>query len=538
MLAEIMHVSAALIVRVDPSNVTVFVSSKSEGNPYELDNLAPLAGHFCETVVKTRRPLLVPDALKDEWWKSNPDIKLGMISYLGVPISWPNGEIFGTLCIHDNKRNDYSKPYLKLLLQLRDAVQHDLRRFTTKHRLLEERETKIRHLVDANVIGIHIWKLEGRILEANDTFLRIVGYDREDLISGRVRWTDLTPLEWRDRSALAREELEATGVIQPFEKEYFRKDGSRVPVLVGSAAFDEQRDHGVSFVLDLTERKRVEAEARESERRYREALMELAHANRVTTMGQLTASISHEMKQPIAAIVTNAGAALNWLDAKPPDLERVRQTLDWIVSDGNRAGEIIGRIQALIKKAPPRREGTNINEAVLEVIALTHGEVVKNRVSVRTELAEGLPLIQADRVQLQQVILNLIINAVEAMSDVGEEARELLIRTRRDALNGVLVNLQDSGPGLDLASIEHLFDAFYTTKSSGMGMGLSICRSIVEAHGGRIWARANEPRGAVFQFSLPLERDETVSAKEDGQCRGPEKADKESENHSPRRQVS
>ncbi len=520
LLAEIMHVPSALIMQVDPPNIKVFVSSESKGNPYEPDELAPLnTGLYCETVMKTRQPLLVPDALRDEEWKSNPDIKLGMISYLGVPISWPDGEVFGTICVLDNKRNEYSKPYLRLLLQLRDAVQHDLRRLATQHRQLEERETKIRRLVDANIIGIYIWELDGWLLEANDTFLRMVGYDREDLISGRVRWTNLTPLEWRDRTVRAQEELEMTGAVQPFEKEYLRKDGSRVPVLIGSAAFDEQRDQGVAFVLDLTERKQAEAEARESERRYREALMELAHANRVTTMGQLTASIAHEISQPIGATVANAQAGLNWLGAQPPNLEVVRQTLGRIVDDGMRACDVIGRIRALIKKAPPRREGMEINEAVLEVIALTRGEVVKNGVSVRTQLGDGLPLVQADRVQLQQVVLNLIINAVEAMSGVGEGSRELLISSGRDALNGVLVSLRDSGPRLDPASLEHLFDAFYTTKSSGMGMGLSICRSIIEAHGGRIWAGANEPRGAVFQFSLPLERDETVSAEYAGQCR-------------------
>jgi C4-dicarboxylate-specific signal transduction histidine kinase len=228
-------------------------------------------------------------------------------------------------------------------------------------------------------------------------------------------------------------------------------------------------------------------------------------------MGQLTASIAHEINQPIAATVTNAQAGLRWLGAQPPNLEEVRQTLGWIVNDGVRAGDVVGRIRDLIKKAPPRREVMEINEAVLEVIALTRGEVVKNGVSVRAQLAEGLPLIQADRVQLQQVMLNLIVNAVEAMSGVGEGARELLISTGRNGSNGVLVSVRDSGPGLDPASLEHLFDAFYTTKSSGMGMGLSICRSIIEAHGGRIWAGANEPRGAVFQFSLPLEPDETVS---------------------------
>ncbi|MCC8953509.1 PAS domain S-box protein [Bradyrhizobium sp. Pear77] len=501
-----MHVPSALIMRVDPPNIKVFVSSRSQANPYEPGELAPLdTGLYCETVMKTGQPLLVPDANRDERWKSNPDVKLGMISYLGVPISWPDGEEFGTICVLDSKTNQYSKPYLGLLLQLRDAVQLDLRTLTRQHRQLEERETKIRRLVDANIIGIFIWELGGRLLEANDTFLRMVGYDREELISGAVRWIDLTPLEWRDRTARAREELDRTGVIQPFEKEYFRKDGSRVPVLIGSAAFDEQRDQGVAFVLDLTERKRAEAEARESERRYHEAVVELAHANRVATMGQLTASIVHEISQPMAATQANAKAGLNWLGAQPPDLEQVRQTLLSILNDGERAGAVINRIRALCKKAPPRREKTKINEAVLEVIALTRDEAVKNGVSIATQLAEGLPVVHVDRVQLQQVVLNLIINAVEAMSCVGEGPRELLISTGIDASNGLLVSLQDSGPGMEPGSLEHLFDAFYTTKSSGMGMGLSICRSIVEAHGGRIWASANKPRGAVFQFCLPFD---------------------------------
>ena len=228
---------------------------------------------------------------------------------------------------------------------------------------LEEREKKIRCLVDANIIGIIIWDLEGRILEANDAFLRIVGYDREDLASGRLHWTSLTPPEWRDRDARTMAELELIGTVQPFEKEYSRKDGSRVPVLIGGTMFEEDRNQGVSFVLDLTERKRAEAEARESERRYREMQTELAHANRVATTGQLTASIAHEVNQPIAAAVTNAQAALRWLDARPPNLNEVRHALARIVRDAHRAGDIIGRIRNLIKKAPPRTNSVDMNEA-------------------------------------------------------------------------------------------------------------------------------------------------------------------------------
>ena len=291
------------------------------------------------------------------------------------------------------------------------------------YRDLEQREAKIRRLVEANIIGIYLWEIEGRILEANDTFLRMVGCDREDLVSGRVRWTDLTPPEWYDARPV--EQVKATGSMPPFEKEYFRKDGSRVPVLIGSAAFDEQRDQGVAFVLDLTERKRAEAEARESERRYREMQMEVAHANRVATVGQLTASIAHEVNQPIAAAVTNAQAALRWLSAQPPELEEVRQALGRIVRDANRAGDVIGRIRELIKKAPPRKDWVDINEAIREVIELTHGEALKNGTSAQTALKEGLPLIEGDRVQLQQVVLNLIVNAVQAMDAVAEGPREV-----------------------------------------------------------------------------------------------------------------
>jgi C4-dicarboxylate-specific signal transduction histidine kinase len=267
-----------------------------------------------------------------------------------------------------------------------------------------------------------------------------------------------------------------------------------------------RRRVGILF-NDITGRKRAEAEARDSERRYREVQAELAHASRVATMGQLMASIAHEVRQPIAAVVTNAQAGLNWLGAQPPDLEEVRQTLGCITRDGMRAGDVVGRIRALIKKAPPRKEDLEINEAVLEVIALTRAEVLKSGVSVRTQLAEGLPVIRADRVQLQQVILNLIINAVEAMSGVGEGARELLISTGRDASNGVLISLRDSGPGLDPKSLDRLFEAFYSTKAEGMGLGLAISRTIIEAHGGRLWASANVPRGAEFQFTVPASPD-------------------------------
>ncbi len=364
-------------------------------------------------------------------------------------------------------------------------------------------EAKIRRLVDANVVGIVMFNLDGAITAANEAFLNMVQYAREDIDSRRVRWTDLTPAEWRDRDERAVDDLKTSGIFQPFAKEYFRKDGSRVPVLLGGALFESGGKEGVAFVLDLTVQKRAQERLRASERSFRQAQAELAHVNRVTTMGLLTASISHEVMQPIAAGITNALTALRLLGSQPPDVEQVRQALARIVSEGNRAADVIDRIRALIKKAPPRKDDLKINEAVLEVIALTNGEVAKHGVSVEIQLTEGLPLIQGDRIQLQQVIINLIINAVEAMSGIPKGSRTLLISTGQEASGGVLVSVQDSGPELRVEGLDRLFDAFYTTKSSGMGMGLSICRSIIETHGGRIWASRNVGPGAIFQFTLP-----------------------------------
>jgi C4-dicarboxylate-specific signal transduction histidine kinase len=232
---------------------------------------------------------------------------------------------------------------------------------------------------------------------------------------------------------------------------------------------------------------------------------DFAHMNRVSMMGELAASLSHEITQPIASARNNARAAENFLDMQPPDLSEVREALRCVVGDTDRAGDIIDRIRDHIKKAPPRKHRFDLNEAINEVLVLARSAISKNGVSVQTRLSEGLVPIHGDRIQLQQVVLNLLLNAVEAMGSAGAEPRELLISTEQDH-RGVLVAVRDSGPGLDPSHLERVFDAFYTTKSSGMGMGLSICRSIIEAHGGRLWAEPNEPRGAIFQFTLPAER--------------------------------
>jgi PAS domain S-box-containing protein len=348
-----------------------------------------------------------------------------------------------------------------------------------------------------------------------------VGYWEHDLDSDRLAWSDetyricgLTPGEGpitrtvvmermhpEDRPSWNQAVTAALCSGSHYEVEYrvVRPDGElRIVHNQGDLIRDASGRPRAMFgtIQDITERKRAEEVLREVQ-------MELAHANRLATMWQLTASIAHEVNQPVAAAATNAEAGLRWLDANPPDLEEARNAFDRIVKDGRRASGIIARIRDLLKKTSPREDRLEMNEAIREVVELTRGEAMKNGVSVRTELAEGLSLVHGDRIQLQQAILNLIINAIEAMCNVSEGARELLISTGKAESGGVLVAVRDTGPGMGAASPERMFEAFYTTKPGGLGMGLAICRSTIEAHGGRLWASANEPRGTVFQFTLP-----------------------------------
>jgi C4-dicarboxylate-specific signal transduction histidine kinase len=236
-----------------------------------------------------------------------------------------------------------------------------------------------------------------------------------------------------------------------------------------------------------------------------EARAQLAHIARVTTLGELTASIAHEVNQPLAAVVTSGNACLRWLAVDPPNLERVKHAVERVLRDAGRASDVIGRVRGLAKRAPPQKEWFNINEAILEILTLTESELEKNRISLQTQLADEVSLVLGDRIQLQQVILNLIINAIDALSAVSDGSRELVIRSAREGPKDVVVTVCDSGNGLDPGKLDHLFDAFYTTKRNGMGLGLTISRSIIEAHGGRLGAAPNTPRGAIFQFTVPIE---------------------------------
>jgi PAS domain S-box-containing protein len=467
----------------------------------------PITGLTCleslvRYVIRTHESVILDDASRPNLFSEDEYLRGRQSkSILCLPLI-KQGRLTGLLYLENTLTSYAFTPDRTALLDMLAAQAAISLENTRLYSDLQEREAKVRRLVDSNIIGILILDTKGRIVEANEAFLHMVGYSRDDLVSGRLSRAVLTPDEWSDVTERALVERSATGICKAFEKEYFRKDGTRVPVLVGGASFGEGRDEGVGFVLDLTERKRAEEDLRESERRHRETQMELAHVNRVATMGQLTASIAHEVSQPIAAAITNAGAGLRWLAAQPPNLDRVRDTFESIIKAGNQASGVIGRIRALIKKVPTRKTTLDINETILETIALTRSEMGRHCILLQTELATDLPMISGDRVQLQQVMLNLIMNAIEAMSEVSEGSRELLIGSSAHAPDGVIVTVRDSGPGLKPECIDYLFDPFYTTKPAGMGMGLSICRSITEAHGGRLWATANTPRGAVFQFTL------------------------------------
>jgi len=447
--------------------------------------------------IRTRESVLLHDASSESPFSGDEYLREHHArSVLCLPIL-KQTRMLGMLYLENNLAPHAFTPARMAILKLLASAAAISLENARLYRDLAEREGRIRRLVDANIIGIFIWDLRGRILEANDAFLTMVGYEREELLSGPVGWADMTPPEWRERDLQQHvPEIKGTGALQPYEKEFFRKDGSRVPVLIGAATFEDGGQQGVAFVLDLTERKHA-ADA------LRGLQSDLAHANRLATMGQLTASISHEINQPIGATRNNAHAALRFLAKSPPDLAEVREAIECVVKETYRAGEILGGIRDQVKKVPPRMEKVGLNAAIEEVTLLVRGELMNHQVSVRMHLAEGLSPVRADRVQLQQVMLNLILNAIEAMTKVGDNERELVISTESIPEGRMLVKVQDSGPGIAPENRERLFESFYTTKLGGIGIGLSICRSIIDGHSGRLWVDGHQPRGAVFSFTLP-----------------------------------
>jgi PAS domain S-box-containing protein len=575
-------------------------------------------------VLRTRETIVLEDAATRAPFDVDAYIRQrGTQSILGLPLL-NRSRLIGVLYLENSRTSRAFAPtrisVLKLLAS-QAAIALDNARL---YRDVAEREKKIRRLVNSNVVGVVIRDREGRIVEANDEFLRTVDHERDDLVAGRIRWAEFTPRDWRDSDDVTIEEQSDAGRFEPFEITYVRKDGRSVPLLIGGATFEEGGNEGVAFVLDLSERKRAEEALKESEAKFRDyaetasdwlweigpdykytlltenafhsdpadrigkfcwdyaldleaepekwllvraalqsrkpfrdflycsvdgsgspifvktsgkpvfdgngefrgyrgtgtdvtaiiraqkaeaslrtAQAELAHAGRVVTLGQLTASIAHEVSQPIGSARNNARAALNFLNRPAPNLDEVREALTCIVDDADRAGGIVDRIKDQIKKASPRSDHFDLNRAIEEVIMLAQGRITENGISVQSSFASEMAPVHGDRIQVQQVVLNLILNAIEAMSPVEAADRVLSISTEKTRANGALVVVRDSGPGIDPKRLDRVFEAFYTTKSGGMGMGLSICRSIIDAHGGRLWAVANEPKGAQFQFTLP-----------------------------------
>jgi C4-dicarboxylate-specific signal transduction histidine kinase len=356
--------------------------------------------------------------------------------------------------------------------------------------------------------GLRLVAVRGDPLLVNQVWSSFPVLDKESFL-GRLA-TSRLPAHIPDLTALEgdhRDDLWVTAAKARYRTALFvplLKDNEIVGVIsLGRTRVQPFTDKQISLFTDFAAQASIALESTRRERQYREMQSELAHANRVATMGQLTASIAHEIKQPITAARTYAAAALRFLDQSPPDVAEVREVLTCIVNQTDRASDVVDRIASIIKKAPLQKEIVDLNAAILEVTALTRSEAVKTGVTVGTLLAGELPRIQCDRVQLQQVMLNLIINAIQSMSGVEGGNRELHISTDSIEPKGVCVAVRDTGHGLRPESLPRLFEPFYTTKPDGMGMGLSICRSIIEAHGGRLWATGCEPRGALFQFTIP-----------------------------------
>jgi PAS domain S-box-containing protein len=592
-------------------------------------------------VAADRHPIFIKDfAPRDSWvarpeWAEREEIR----SFAGHPLIFQE-KLLGVIALFSRRAlNEQEFTWLGLFANHAAIAIAHARAFeevaerqkaeAEVRELASGLEAKIRRLVEANVVGIVMFNLEGAIIGANEAFLHMVQYRREDIDSGRIRWTDLTAAEWRDRDERAIAALKATGIFQPFEKECLRKDGSRVPVLLGGALFEAGGNEGVAFILDLSEQKRAEKALRRSEaflaegqrlgqigsfswrvatdeitwseqlyriyeleigmpvtlelirtrvhpedvtlyekmvkevrgggggkdfewqyrlmmpdhstkylhavaratrdqdgrleyiaaiqdvtaRRLSEeardkAKSELAHVARVTSLGTLAASIVHEINQPLSGIVINASTCQWMLAAAPPNVDGALEASRRTIRDADRASEVITRLRALFNRKETATESVDLNEATREVIELSLSGLQRNEVVVRAELADDLPPVKGDRVQLQQVILNLIRNGSDAMSTVDDRRRELLIRTESDESGGVRLSVKDTGVGIDLQGQEEkLFEAFYTTKGDGMGIGLSVSRFIIESHQGRLWAVRNKGPGATFLFSIPRSTD-------------------------------
>jgi PAS domain S-box-containing protein len=503
LLADIVHVPSAVVCKLDAphySQYRILASSKSAKNPFPVDDTFAMdIGTFCETVIKSREPLLVANALEDDKWKRAPEIKVGMISYLGLPVVWPDGHMFGTICVLDDKANPYSDVYQQLLLHCRDVLQADLQTLVRLSGELEEQKLHLSELFARVPDAVVMISSEFRITRVNPGFTKVFGYAAEEALGHPI--TELLAPDYlgEDGAGFLDRMFEMDEAFA-IETVCTGKNDTRVPVyaICVPVPSDDGGKAGYLICRDMTDTQRLQ----EEQQRYQEIQLELAHLNRIATLAQLSASIAHELNQPLTGIIANCGTCLQMMTSEPEDLEGAREAVLRTMRDGNRASEVVERLRALFSNKEPVFTAVDLNEATREMVALSLSDLQNAQVSLRTELADGLPKVSADRVQLQQVILNLLRNALDAMHMVHDRPRDLLIKTDRED-DWVRLSVKDAGVGFAPPTMARLFDAFYTTKDAGMGVGLAVSRSIIENHNGRLSAALNDGPGATFSFSVP-----------------------------------
>lgn len=416
----------------------------------------------------------------------------GMISFAGYPLL-VEGRTVGVMAMF--ARHSLDQDAIEALENVAPVIAQGIERKRTED-TLRDTQRLIQAIFDNSSAVIHVKDLDGHFVLVNRKFEEVVGLRSQEIL-GKTSF-DLFPLNAVAYDAGDRQVIE-TGNASETEEVLTTDRGDRVFLTTKRLLSDESGKPYALFGIsaEITERKKAEADLREMQ-------AELAHLNRAMTVGELAASIAHEINQPLAAIVWNANAALRWLAQDPPNLAKAHDSAELIIRDGDRASQVIARIRALLKKTPPSKTVLEVTELINEVIALTQTEMVQHSIHLRVVVANDLPKVPGDRIQLQQVMLNLIVNAVEAMLTIEDRERALLITSQIFNDNGVRIAVSDNGPGIHPQTVQHVFDAFSTTKPEGMGMGLAISRSIIDAHGGRLWMEANDQYGVTFQFTLPI----------------------------------
>lgn len=457
----------------------------------------PVGRYKIGLIARERTPhltnnVLADDRVSDKDWARRE----GMVSFAGYPLM-VEGRPVGVIAMF--ARHPLEQDTGEVLESIAPVIAQGVERKRAQDALRESQQL-VQAIFDNSPAVIHVKDLEGRFILINRSFEQVVGLTSQE-IKGKTALDLFPESNARAFEAVDRQVIE-TGRGLETEEILTTEGGDRIFLTIKSLLTD---DDGKPYALfgisrEITERKRAEDALRDTQ-------AQLVHLNRVMTVGELTSSIAHEINQPLAAIIMNGNAALRWLALDPPNIAKARTSADLIIRDGDRASQVVARIRALLKKTAPLKSQLDVNELVQEVLALTHSEITRNGVLLRTNLAANLPRVPGDRIQLQQVMLNLIINAVEAMRDIQDRLRELLIITEMESARNVRLAVCDSGSGFDAQAADRLFDPFFTTRPEGMGMGLAISRSIIQAHGGSLWAEPNDPFGATFQFSLPIDAD-------------------------------